>query len=58
VNVGDQYGLVKDGNDFYVDLSDVVNVMVQITKVDNDLTQSGLGSVLWFKVLESALQEP
>jgi hypothetical protein len=58
VNVGDQYGLVKDGNDFYVDLSDVVNVMVQITKIDNDLTQSGIASVLWFKVLESALQEP
>jgi len=58
VVIGDQYGLIKSGTDFYVDLDDTTNVLVQIVKIDDDNTNSGLGSVLWFKVIESALQEP
>ena len=52
VSIGDQYGLLKSGTDFYVDLSDQVNVHVQITKIDDNL------NVVWFAVLESVLQEP
>jgi hypothetical protein len=52
VAIGDQYGLLKSGTDFYVDLDDEVHVVVQITKIDDNL------NVVWFAVLESALQEP
>ena len=52
VSIGDQYGLLKVSSDFYVDLSDQNHVVVQITKIDDNLNK------VWFSVLESALQEP
>ena len=57
VLIGDQYGLIKDGDDFYVDLDDTTNVLVQITKIQTGPGADGL-NVLFWKVLESALQEP
>lgn len=53
VDVGDQYGLLQHTDDAtYVDLADVTNVVLQVEKVDDDL------DLVWFKFLESALQEP
>jgi hypothetical protein len=56
VYVGNTYGLIKVGTGqsavFAVDLDDTTNVVVQITKVDDTL------DLVWWKVLESALQEP
>ncbi len=59
VNLGDQFGLIKVGNDFFVDLDDVVNVVLQIVKIASGTLTSAEGlNLLWWKVLESALQEP
>ena len=59
VNLGDQFGLLKVGDDFFVDLDDTVNVLVQIVKISSGTPTSAEGlNLLWWKVLESALQEP
>lgn len=53
VDVGDTFGFLNDADGIsHVDLDDTTNVVLQVTKVDADLR------LLWFKFLESTLQEP
>lgn len=52
MTVGDQYGLLTVSGQDYIDLDDTSNVVVQITKIDDDL------DIAWFLFLESALQQP
>lgn len=52
VSIGDQYGIIKHTDDiWYVDFDDTGDVVVQITKIDDDL------DLVWFRFLESAIQE-
>ena len=59
VLLGDQFGLIKIVDDFFVDLDDVTDVVLQIVKITSGTPTSAEGlNLLWWKVLESALQEP
>lgn len=52
VSITDQYGVIKHTDDeWYVDLGDTSDKVVQITKIDDDL------NLVWFRFLESAIQE-
>lgn len=52
ISIGDQYGVVVLDGIHYVDEEDTSNVLVQIVDIDDDI------DVVWFKFLESTLQEP
>ncbi len=49
VSVGDTYGIITVSNQDYVDLSDTSDVLVTITKVDDDI------NIVWFTFLPSTL---
>lgn len=49
VDVGDTYGIITVSSQDYVDLSDTSNVLVKITKVDDEL------DVVWFTFIPSTL---
>lgn len=54
ISIGDQYGMIV-GTDpagvWYVDFSDTSNVVLEISRIDDDL------DIVWFKFLDSACQE-
>lgn len=52
VVVGSQYGMITVSSQDYIDIDDTTNVVAQVTKIDDDL------NVVWFILLESAIQEP
>ena len=49
---GDKYGFITVASQDYVDFDDTAQVVCQITKVDDNL------NVVWFLLLESAIQDP
>lgn len=52
VSIGDVYGIVKHtDNEWYVDLGDVGNPVLTISKIDDNL------NIVWFRFLLSAVQE-
>ncbi len=51
-DIGTAYGIVKTGNDWAVDQSDVVATRLRITDIDID------NKIVFFKFLESALANP
>lgn len=51
-DIGTAYGILKSGNDWTVDQSDVVNTRVRITDIDID------NKLVFFKFLETALATP
>lgn len=52
VSIGDTYGFIKHSdNEWYVDLGDTGNVVLTITKIDDNI------NIVWFRFLVSAVQE-
>lgn len=52
VSIGDVYGIIKHtDNEWYVDLGDIANPVLTITKIDDNL------NIVWFRFLLSAVQE-
>lgn len=52
ISIHDEFGIIKHtDNVWYVDQDDVTNVVLAVTKIDDDL------DLVWFRFLESAIQE-
>ena len=52
ISIGDEYGFIKHSdNEWYVDFDDTTNVVLTITKIDDNL------NIVWFRFLASAVQE-
>ncbi len=51
-NIDEQYGIVKVGNDWIVDITDTTNLRIEIVDVDLD------NKIFFFKWLEAQLAQP
>lgn len=52
ITIGDQYGIVASSGDWYVDVADTTNVVLEIVDLDDDI------DVVFFKFLEASLDAP
>lgn len=51
-NIGEQYGVVKSGDDWAIDIAETVNVVVEVVDIDID------NKIYYVKFLESVLALP